>query len=200
MAGGRLAKARVPCQTIDRPAFFEGTNVKRFATCLFVATSLTALASPAQASEIFGGLYVHDVDTPLTRSGIEGGADIQLGWRGGRIGATPLQPYAFGALNTAGETNYAAVGLSAKFGDRIYIRPGLGIAIHTGSAKNFQDLTNDRIDFGSRMLFEPELGIGARVSDRLSIEASWVHMSHAQLFGRQNPGIDNIGVRLNLAL
>ena len=35
---------------------------------------------------------------------------------------------------------------------------------------------------------------------RLSIEASWVHMSHAQLFGRENPGIDNLGVRLNLAL
>jgi len=25
-------------------------------------------------------------------------------------------------------------------------------------------------------------------------------MSHAQLFGHQNPGIDNFGVRLNLAL
>ena len=50
------------------------------------------------------------------------------------------------------------------------------------------------------MLFEPELGIGAQINGRLSIEASWVHMSHAQLFGRENPGIDNLGVRLNLAL
>ena len=37
-------------------------------------------------------------------------------------------------------------------------------------------------------------------SDRISVEGSWVHMSHAQLFGRQNPGMDNIGVRLNLKL
>ena len=93
-----------------------------------------------------------------------------------------------------------AIGLSAKFGGKIYIRPGLGLAIHTGSAEKFQDLSNDKIDFGSRILFEPELAVGTRINDHLSIEASWLHMSHGQLFGRQNPGIDNLGVRLNLAL
>ena len=168
---------------------------------VILGSALLALSSvPAHAGELFGGLYVHDVKTPLDKSGIEGGADVQLGYRGGRIGHTPLQPYAFGALNTAGDTSYAAVGLSAKFGKSIYIRPGVGLAIHTGSAEKFQDPTNDKIDFGSRILFEPEVGVGAQVNDRLSIEASWVHMSHAQLFGRQNPGIDNLGVRLNLKL
>ena len=167
---------------------------------LYFALLAAAATAPAHAGELFGGVYAHAVDTPLTRSQAEGGADIQLGWRGGAIGRTPLQPYVFGALNTAGDTSYAAVGISARFGDRIYVRPGFGIAIHNGSAKNFQDLTNDKIDFGSRILFEPELGIGAQVSRRLTIEASWVHMSHAQLFGRQNPGIDNFGVRLNFGL
>jgi hypothetical protein len=169
----------------------------KFAAVLIAALVAVAPA-PALADEVFGGLYVHDVDTPLTISGIEGGADVQLGWRGGRIGKTPLQPYVFGALNTAGETSYAAAGISAKFGRQIYIRPGVGLAIHNGSAKNFEDPTNGKIDFGSRVLFAPELGIGVQVSPRLSVEASWVHMSHAQLFGRQNPGIDNLGVRLNL--
>ena len=158
------------------------------------------LAGPAHAGELFGGLCVHDVKLPTDKSGIERGADAMLGYRGGRIFGTPLQPYIFGALNTAGDTSYAAVGLSAKFGKRIYIRPGIGIAVHNGSAKKFQDLSNDNIDFGSRVLFEPELGIGAQINGRLSIEASWVHMSHAQLLARQNPGIDNLGVRLNLAL
>ena len=168
---------------------------------VFLIAALAAgLSAPAAAGELFGGLYVHDVDTPLTLSGVEGGADVQLGWRGGRIGKTPLQPYIFGALNTAGETNYAAVGLAARFGRHIYVRPGLGIAIHTGSAKNVEDPTNGKVDFGSRILFEPELGIGADITDRLSIEGSWVHLSHAQLFGRQNPGMDNIGIRLNLKL
>ena len=167
----------------------------------FLCAPLLMLTSlPAHAGELFGGLYVHDVKLPTDKSGIEGGMDVQLGYRGGDIGHTPLQPYVFGALNTAGKTSYAAVGLSAKFGHSIYIRPGLGLAIHTGSAEKFQDLTNNEIDFGSRILFEPELGVGARINDRLSIEASWVHMSHAQLFARQNPGIDNLGVRLSLAL
>ena len=167
----------------------------KFASLALTAAAF-ALPSAAQAGELFGGLYVHDIDTPLTKSGFEGGADLQLGWRGDRIGRTPLQPYVFGAVNTAGETNYAAVGLSAKFGDNLYVRPGLGLAIHSGSAGNFQ--RTDRIAFGSRILFQPELGVGVQVNDRVSVEASWVHMSHAQLFGRQNPGIDNIGMRVNL--
>src|SRR5947207_1317857 len=149
---------------------------------LLVTFVLAVAAAPAQAGELFGGLYVHDVKLPTDLSGIEGGADAMLGYRGGRIFGTPLQPYIFGALNTAGETNYAALGLSARFGKRIYIRPGVGIAVHTGSAKRFEDLNNDKIDFGSRVLFEPELGIGTRINDRLSVEASWVHMSHATLF------------------
>ena len=159
---------------------------------------LFALSTTAHAGEIFGGVYVHDVKLPTDKSGIEDGADVQLGYRGGSIGHTPLQPYLFGALNTAGETSYAAVGLSAKFGGSIYVRPGLGIAIHNGSADKF--FRTDKIAFGSRVLFEPELGVGTRINDRLSVEASWVHMSHAQLFGRENPGIDNLGVRLNLKL
>lgn len=164
------------------------------------AAALAALATPAAAAELFGGVYVHDVDTVLSLGGVEDGADIQVGVRGGRIGLTPLQPYGFVALNSSGDTSYAAVGLSAKFGDAIYIRPGLGLAIHTGSAANHNNPFNDKTEFGSRVLFEPELGIGVRVAPRITAEASWVHMSHAQLFGRQNPGIDNFGVRLNVAL
>lgn len=166
---------------------------------LFVSAICALLAAtPASAGELFGGLYVHDVDTFLTRSGIEAGTDVQLGYRWDRIGATPLQPYAFAAANTAGETHYAALGLSAKFGERIFIRPGLGIAVHTGSDDKFN--RTDRIAFGSRVLFEPELGVGMRLSERATLEASWVHMSHAQLFGGQNPGIDNIGARLSWKL
>lgn len=168
---------------------------------MICAALLTALApSAAQAGELFGGIHVHDVKTPLDKAGIEDGLDFSLGYRGGRIFGTPLQPYLFGALNSAGQTNYAAVGLSARFGlgRGWYIRPGVGIAIHDGSAGKFY--RTDKIAFGSRVLFEPEVGIGAQVSDRISVEARWVHMSHAQLEGRENPGIDNLGFRVNLKL
>lgn len=170
--------------------------MKRIAILLGGLGVAALAAAPAHAGELFGGLFVHDVDSPLTKSGVEGGVDVQLGWRGGRIGRTPLQPYAFAAVNSAGETNYGAVGISAKFGGKFYVRPGVGIAVHTGSSGNFQ--RTDRIAFGSRLLFEPELGLGVQLNDKVSMEASWVHLSHAQLLGRQNPGIDNIGVRLNV--
>ena len=164
------------------------------------ALLMASVPAPALAGELFGGLHVHDVKTPLDKSGIESGVDLSLGYRGGRLFHSFLQPYLFGALNSAGNTDYAAAGLSARFGlgHGWYIRPGVGVAIHSGSAGKF--FRTDKIAFGSRILFEPELGIGTRLNDRLSIEASWVHMSHAQLAGKENPGIDNLGVRLNLKL
>lgn len=159
-------------------------------------------ATPASAGELFGGLYVHGVDTPLTLGGSpEGGVDVQLGYRGGPIiRGTGIEPYVFGALNSKGDTSYAAAGVSWKFGDRFYVRPGIGLAVHTGSSANFDNGFNDRIEFGSRILFEPELGVGAQINDRMTIEASWVHLSHATLLGGQNPGIDNIGARLSWKL
>lgn len=161
------------------------------------AAALLLSASPAAAAEIFAGLYAHDVDTSLTKSGFEEGVDVELGWRGGRI-LRPLggpRPHAFVSLNSAGNTHFASAGISWKIGGRIYLRPGIGLAAHTGPGRVVPG--DDRIDFGSRILFAPELGLGARVTDRISVEASWVHLSHAQLFGPQNPGLDTIGVRLN---
>lgn len=172
-------------------------------TIRLTAVLVLALPGSARAGELFGGVHVHDVRLPLDESGIETGIDLSVGYRGGAIGHIwrgTLQPYVFGALNTAGNTDYAAAGVAAKFGlaPRWYIRPGIGIAIHNGSAGKFY--RTDKIAFGSRVLFEPELAIGTQLNRRVSVEASWVHMSHGQLFGKENPGIDNLGLRLNLAL
>jgi lipid A 3-O-deacylase len=171
-----------------------------FRALFLLATCCSAVASPAQAGELFGGVYIHDVDSPLTLSGVEKGMDLQLGYRWGRIGRTPLQPYAFAALNTAGETHYAAAGISAKFGKRLFIRPALGLAVHSGDTRDFEDPFDDDVEFGTALLFAPEVGVGYQVNDRMSIEASLIHLSHAQLFGRQNPGIDNVGVRISWKL
>ncbi len=158
------------------------------------------LPAAASAQEVFGGICAHAVGTKLSLgSSRESGVDFQIGYRGGNlIRGTKLQPYVLGALNSKGDTSYAAAGLSWKFGDRFYVRPGIGVAIHNGSTEDFE--LDDRIAFGSRLLIETEVGVGARVNDRLTVEASLVHLSHGQVFGGQNPGIDNIGVRLNLKL
>ena len=167
---------------------------------LILVAALPILSSfPAYAGEVFGGLHAHDVDTVFTKSGIEEGLAIQAGWRGKRIDALgPIggpSPYAFASVSTAGGVNFAAAGLSWKFGRQVYVRPGIGLAIHDGPGGEID--RRDRIVFGSRVLFEPEIAIGVAVSERVSVEASWVHLSHGQFFSGQNPGLDDIGVRVN---
>ena len=174
---------------------------------MIVRPALLALASiiaaPAQASDLFGGIYAHGVNTPLTKTIPERGADFEIGYRAnailnlGTVGA--LQPYAFVSANDQGDTSLAAAGLSLKIGGPIYVRPGLGIAVHTGPSYRV-GADGYRTDLGSRVLFEPELGLGMRVAPRISVEASWVHVSHAQIFSHQNPGLDMIGARVNLHL
>lgn len=163
-----------------------------------LAAAAVLTATPANAGELFGGLYKHNVGTILSLDGgRESGVDVQLGYRGGRLfPALGLQPYVFGALNSAGDTSYAAAGLSWKLGDKVFVRPGFGLAIHNGSAGKYE--RSDRLVLGSRILLEPELGVGVRLTPRTTLEASWVHLSHAQLFGKQNPGLDNIGARFSL--
>jgi hypothetical protein len=167
------------------------------------AASALLIATPASAGELFGGLYAHDVDTPLNKGGYEGGLAVSAGFRGDRIralkGIGGPSPYVLVSVSTEGGTNLAAAGLSWKIGRKVYLRPGIGLAIHDRSSNIVYG--NLRGDFGSRILFEPELGIGVQASERVSVEASWIHVSHAGLFnGAQNPGMDNIGLRLNFKL
>jgi hypothetical protein len=166
--------------------------------CLALA-SLVAGTAPAKAGDIFAGLYAHNVETPLTTAEREGGSDFQLGWRGGRIEALRAlgapSPHVYALVNSDGDTNFASAGISWRWGRRLYLRPGIGLAIHDGPSRN--EVSANRVWLGSRILFAPEIGAGARFDDRIAIEASWIHFSHAQLFGRQNPGSDQFGVRLN---
>lgn len=173
---------------------------------LALALPALVVAAPAAAQEAFVGAYFHEVETPLTFPVDESGADIELGYRFAPVESLSFlgkpQPYVFASVNTAGDTSFAGGGLSWKLGKGpIYVRPGIGLIVHDGPSKRFDPVTRRRTDLGSRLLFKPEIAIGAQVSERLSVEASWVHISHAQLFNsQQNPGIDMMGVRVNLAM
>ena len=173
-----------------------------------LSAALVALlaAAPAQADELFVGVAAHGVDTPFTFDTGEGGSDIQLGYRGKKIEALSFlgrpEPYVFSSVNTDGNTNFVAAGLSWTLGDGpVYVRPGVGLALHDAPSRRVDFATGLRTDLGSRVLFEPEMAIGYRASERLSVEASWVHISNARIFNsEQNPGIDAIGVRVNIAM
>ena len=169
--------------------------------------AMAGLASaPAAAGEVFAGVYAHGVETPLTFHTGEEGVDLQLGYRFGGIEALAAvgkpAPYMIASVNAGGDTSFAGAGLGWRLGKGpVYVRPGVGLVVHDGPSDWIDPATGRHTELGSRVLFAPELGVGARVTDKLSVEASWVHISHAQLFnGAQNPGIDMMGVRLNWSL
>ncbi|ANY18717.1 Lipid A 3-O-deacylase (PagL) [Tsuneonella dongtanensis] len=168
------------------------------------AVAFPLIASPASAGELYGGVYKHAVDTPFTLDTQETGVDLQVGYRLDPI--LPLarvEPYVFGSVNSSeGGTDFAGIGISRKFSlGGAYVRPGLGLVVHNAPRLRTNPVIGVRTDLGSRVLFEPEIAIGVPIGPRLSVEASWVHISNARLFDRQqNPGIDMIGVRANLRL
>ncbi|MEW5685024.1 MAG: acyloxyacyl hydrolase [Pseudomonadota bacterium] len=181
-----------------------------------IAAAFALSAGPALAGEVFGGIYAHDVDDGISYGKFEDGAQIVLGAR-----TTALDELSFigkprvhllAGVNTSGGTNYAAAGLSWRFdlSDRVYFQPGIGLAIQDGRVdlpspnapgitpeeriKRLRDFQT-KLDLGSRVLFEPELTLGWKATERLSVELSWIHLSHGKLAGDYNPGVGDIGVR-----
>ena len=177
-----------------------------------------ASAGAAQAQEVWGGVYAHDISDGLAEGGFEEGTQFAAGVIGPQLESLRIigrpSPYVLAAVNTDGGTNYAAVGLSWRVpltGDgRVYLRPGLGVAVHDADIDFPSPYENgiseaerqrrfqrglDELDLGNRILFEPEIALGYQLSDRLALEASYLHISHATIFGDQNPGLTDVGVR-----
>jgi hypothetical protein len=188
------------------------------------ATGALAWAGQASAAELILGAYAHNFGQYVEdrHSGFERGADIQFGVRSDRI--HPLwfigapQAHAVFSANTEGLSNFAAVGLSWRIPlyHRFYFRPGLGMAYTDGKTElpptnvpglppeeilRRLQLRHDRIGFGSRWLFEPELNWGAQFTDRWAAELSWVHLSNGEILHQgRNQGVDDVGIRVIYAL
>lgn len=193
--------ARVPCAALGAA----------------LAAALILSAGPALAGEAFAGVYMHDISDRISLGGVERGAQIVAGVRTAPVEELPWlfspRVHLLAGVNTAGGTNYLAAGFSWRIWigeSRFYFEPGIGAAIHTGAVDlpspfepgiSFAEATkryNDwltKLDLGSRLLFEPEWSLGWKATDRMSVEVSWVHLSHAQLAGRQNPGLGDFGLR-----
>lgn len=196
-------------------------------TAMFAAVTAAALASgaPALAGEIFGGLYKHDVTfigetVGLGAAGREDGFDVHLGYRTDRVESLTWlgkpQVHGFVSINSENTSNFIAAGFSwpIELGapGGFYLRPGMGLAYTDGEAglppvnqpgispaeiQRRLVLYNTRIDFGSQVLFEPELALGYRFNERWSAELSYTHLSNGQIFAQgKNQGLDDVGVRL----
>ena len=196
-------------------------------TAMFATAAVAALAcaAPAMADEVFVGVYKHDVTfigeaVGLGAAGREDGVDIHLGYRTERIESLTWlgkpQVHAMISINSENTSNFVAAGFNWKIDlgqpGGFYLRPGMGLAYTDGKAglppANAPNLTPEerarrtklyytRIDFGSKVLFEPELALGYQVNDRVSVELSYTHLSNGQIFHQgKNQGLDDAGVRL----
>ncbi|PVM86802.1 acyloxyacyl hydrolase [Caulobacter radicis] len=197
----------------------------KFALLAAVAGAALACATTASAGELIVGAYKHDVTfigeaVGLGAAGREDGVDLHLGYRTDRLeNLTWLgkpQVHAFVSLNSENTSNFVAAGFSwpIDFGDKggFYFRPGMGLAYTDGETglppvnepgisqaeiDRRLKLYNTRIDFGSKVLFQPELALGYRFNDRWATELSYVHLSNGQIFHQgKNQGLDDLGVRL----
>lgn len=165
-----------------------------------LAMSIAALPAAARAQEAFAGLFAHDVNIGVSAHSREGGADEQLGLRSGPwVDAGPwgsLRGYLLGSVNDEGGVDFASAGAAWRWPlpRRLYVQLGLGAAVQSGYADPFQRYPN-KLDLGSRFLFEPELMLGYDLSRRWAAEIGWVHISNAGI-SRHNPGMDDLGARL----
>ena len=189
------------------------------------AAVVLGAAAPALAGEVYVGALKHDVTfigeaVGLGAAGREGGVDIHLGYRTERVESLTWlgrpQVHAMVSINSENTSNFVAVGFNWKldFGQKggFYLRPGMGLAYtdgETGLPPVNQPgisqaeidrrlvLYNTRIDFGSKVLFEPELALGYQFNDRWSAELAYTHLSNGQIFHQgKNQGLDDVGVRL----
>jgi hypothetical protein len=173
-----------------------GIAGSRAAFLSVVAAAMALATTGAKASDLWVGLYQHDISIAQVR--FETGQDLKAGWIGDRIDGLRVigrpSPHVLISKSLNGGTNYAAAGLDWRFGSTLYVRPGIGIAVNDGPRRAYRK--GRRADLGSPVTFEPELAFGWRLSPRLALEASWIHLSHATLFSRQNRGMDSWGLRM----
>lgn len=200
------------------------------AAALVAAPAAAQQPLETQRAEIGFGLLDHGIRRPFISApppgfaiyeGEEerGSVDLHLVYRTPPVGFA-LRPRLTARLqvNTGGGTNFASLGAEWRqtlLRGRVYGQVGIGLAVHDGyrftpdpaapgltraEVLRRLEIEATRTSFGSRVLFNPNLSVGVRLSDRVAVEAALEHFSHATLFSAQNPGIDSLGLRLVVKL
>ena len=145
----------------------------------------------------------------------DGTVDVQLVYRSAPLHFA-LKPRLTGKvqINTAGRTSFASLGAEWRqpiLHGHVYGQGGIGLTVHDGyrftpdpfepglaidEVRRRYDIYRRRTSFGSQVLFNPNASVGVRLDRRWAVELAWEHFSHHGWFSKQNPGIDNLGLRL----
>ncbi len=109
------------------------------------------------------------------------------------------------ALNSAGKTNFGAMGLTwdRRLFSRLYGRLDLGMGLTDGVTDAPPGaaggaLHAHRLILGSKALFREAIGVDWRLTGRWSIGAAFEHLSNGGLLGNHyNEGINDVGMTLS---
>lgn len=172
----------------------------------FFLAAGAASAGPVEA--VRTGILYHDVLHP--GADVEEGVDIEAEvlfreWEGLKfLGRPKINLVAAG--NTAGDTDWAAVGLvwDKDFGGRWFGELQFGYGVHDGEldippGANPRAFKDDHLLLGSRDLFRWAAVLAYRVNDDWTVGVEWVHMSNGEILadeGDYNQGIDAAGIRI----
>jgi len=94
-------------------------------------------------------------------------------------------------VNTRGNTSFVAAGVELTFGDVLFFRPGLGLAVHDGKL----DGGPSDLKFGSRVLVYARWDVGIQFDDYTSVALRLEHLSNGHRVSPNN-GLDNWGIVL----
>jgi lipid A 3-O-deacylase len=186
----------------------------RARAALLVGLAMAAAPLAARAGvldEVWVGGFAHDV-SDIGHGKESGSEDVQLEVDSGApsilrfLGAPRLN--AALTLNSAGLTNFGAVGLtwSHRLFDRLSGSLDLGGGLTDGVTSpppgpaGAYDRSH-RLLLGSKALFREALGADWRLSDRWSIGAEFVHLSNGLILAHgYNEGVNDAGLRLGYKL
>jgi hypothetical protein len=164
---------------------------------ILILLSLLGSAGACSAADVSLGLYAHDVPWMGAREHEKGEEVIAT------VGSSPVSAltliakpsvYLTAGVNMQGKTNFVASGLRWKVDltKKVYVRAGIGLALNDAPRRQEQG----RVYMGSNLTFEPEAAVGWKLTRKVAIEASAIHLSQARIFSSRNPGINEIGLRV----
>lgn len=185
-------------------------------TALSAATTFTALA-PANAQEAiidelrFGGTWAQPdwLDNNHTE-GDQAGINVEVLFKpvnidflnlfddpGQGFVSELINPrFHLGAMGNLDEdgTSYAYAGLTWHFAvtNSFFVEAGFGGALNNGSDVP----TATRAGIGSNLLFRESIGLGFNVTENMTIIAQYEHLSHRDLAGSANRGLNNISMKV----
>jgi hypothetical protein len=163
--------------------------------CLGLASTPVLSEPLGIVSELKFGILAHDVPI-IAADNIEGGVDLNAEVLFVRLSPKSwnFRPHIGVQSSSTGDTSqvYAGFTTTHYLTDNIWGAFSGGGTIHNGETSRFG---KRRKAFGSRVLFRLALELGLDVTEHASVSLYYDHESNAFLVD-ENPGIDNVGVRL----